>query len=307
MTENNSQFKTDFNTIPTNTKSTSEGENEPIKMRYILLFSILCGLFLNFLQTYIRITMGFLGVGIGSLLAVLLVAKYLLKRRMGDTRRNFTIIAIAFGATRAAEASIGFLFLIWLFINADIYGLSFDPPSWLLPSANVINSRTILSSEWIPPIITHLFLMLVPGIIGLAIGWIIKDYFTKDEEEYPFPSVIQTSTTIDVLVSKETGKGKIFKKWGIIGFIFALVTFPFLAFDLSSPANGYIIGLTLGPIGLALFSAGFIINKQSVSLSVGFSSVLAYSILSLLFIGSKNLLNCIQDITLRSRRTVTCT
>ena len=96
----------------------SELKKEPIKLRYILLFSIMMGLTLNFMQTYIRITMGLLGIGVGTTFAVLLLAKFLLRKRQGDTKRNFTIIAIAYGATQAAEASIGMLFIIWLVLNA---------------------------------------------------------------------------------------------------------------------------------------------------------------------------------------------
>ena len=129
--------------------------------------------------------------------------------------------------------------------------------------------------------------MLVPGIVGLSIGWILKDYFIKNEKDYPFPGVLQTSTTIDVLTEKNSQRGKIFKKWVIIGFVFALLTFPLFALDVSSSVHGYILGLTLGPIGLALFSAGFIINRKSISLSVGLSSLLAYSVLSTVFIGSQ--------------------
>jgi hypothetical protein len=264
-------------------------EENSIKLRYILLFSILSGLFLNFLQTYIRITMGFLGMGVGSLLAILLLAKIVLKKKESDTKKNFTIIAIAFGATQAAEASIGFLFLIWLSLNASIYNLDFNPPSWLLPSSSVINSRILFSTEWITPIFVHLFLMLIPGLIGLAIGWMIKDYFLNNEKEYPFPGVIQTNTTIEVLTSKNSDKWLLFRKWAIIGFLLALITMPFFAFDISSPNNGYIIGLTLGPIGVSLFSVGYIINKQSATLTIGLASIFSYTLLSVFLIGPQDI------------------
>lgn len=264
-------------------------ETEPVKLRYILAFSVVTGLFLNFIQTYIRITMGLLSIGVGSLFSVLLIAKLYLKRKNADTTRNFSIIAIAFGATQAAEASVGFLFLIWLSINSDVFNISFNPPSWLLPSSQVILSRNIFSPEWVIPILVHLFLMLIPGIIGLVIGWVIKERFINNDKDYPFPSVIQTTTTIDVLSSNSSGKGKLLKKWGIIGFLIASVTVPFFALDISNANSGYILGLTLGPIGLALFSAGFLINRKSISFTIGISSVLAYTILSPIFIGPRNL------------------
>lgn len=247
-----------------------------LRMRYVLLTGVGLGLLLNWLSTYLRISMGFLGVGIGSF-SVLLIGKVLFGRYNADSKENLTLTAVAFGATRAAEASVGLLFLIWLFTNESLYNVGFLAPTWLLPSSQTLKSRSLLTVEWVVPLLTHYFLMFVPGLVGLAVGWILKDLFLSNEKEYPFPGVVQTSTVIEVLTENNKTKIKIFKRFGMAGFVFALITFPLMALDLSNPSAGFTFGLYLGPIGVALFGIGFIINNPKISISVAFSSLLAFT------------------------------
>lgn len=257
-----------------------------VSFRYILIWSVFLGLIFNWLATFLRITMGFIGVGIGPM-AALLAVRYFLKKNNADTRENMTLVAISFGATRAAEASIGLLFLIWFATNAETYNITFVPPSWLLPSPEVLASKTLFTSEWIVPLLVHYFLMIVPGMVGIAFGYFAKDKFIHDDETYPFPSVINTNTTVGVLTDEAETKGPLFWKFVVVGFFIALITEPFGALDFSNTAAGYIIGLTLGPVGLALFAAGVLIGSPRVSVSVSISSVLAFSILSVNIIGSQ--------------------
>ncbi|MHA2100398.1 MAG: hypothetical protein ACW99A_17110, partial [Candidatus Kariarchaeaceae archaeon] len=257
-------------------KNESEHFESIVSLRYILVWSIFLGLILNWLATFLRITMGFIGVGIGPM-AALLTVRYFLKKKAADTRQNMALVAISFGATRAAEASIGLLFLIWFATNAATYNITFIPPSWLLPSPEVLASKTIFTSEWIVPLLVHYFLMLVPGLVGIAFGYFAKDKFIHDEETYPFPSVINTNTTVGVLTDEAETRGPLFWKFVVVGFVIALLTEPLGALDFSNTGSGYIIGLTLGPVGLALFAAGVLIGAPKVSVGVSISSVLAYS------------------------------
>ncbi|MHA1727357.1 MAG: OPT/YSL family transporter [Promethearchaeota archaeon] len=253
------------------------------QLGFVLTTGILLGLVLNWLSTYMIITMGFVGFGIGPT-ASLIIAKLLFKKRGADNRSNLTIVAIAFSATAASESAISLLFLIWMFGNASIYDMPFEPPNWFLPSIDVISAKNIFSSEWILPLFTHYFIMIVPGFIGLIIGWVFKDKFIKNKE-YLFPGALQVNTTVDVLTEKSQEKGKIFMRWAIIGFILALCTLPIFVLDFSSSENGFILGIFLGPIGITLLSAGFIMNRPKISIGVSIFSILAYSVLSIFLIG----------------------
>ncbi|MDH5647354.1 MAG: OPT/YSL family transporter, partial [Candidatus Heimdallarchaeota archaeon] len=140
-------------------------------------------------------------------------------------------------------------------------------------------------SEWILPLLFHYFMMLVPGILGLAIGWVYKDKFIHDDETYPFPSIIQTNISIDVLSTEAKTKGPLFLRYTIIGFLFALLTVPLFYLDFSSISKGILIGLFLGPIGVALFSAGVVIGKPKLTFTVSISSLIAYTLISSVIIG----------------------
>ncbi|MCG3218044.1 MAG: OPT/YSL family transporter [Candidatus Heimdallarchaeota archaeon] len=283
------------------TVKTEENENDVLNsnasMRYILMWSVFLGLILNWFATFLRISMGFIGVGIGPMTALLIV-RYFLKKKKAETRENLTLVAISYGATRAAEASIGLLFLIWFATNAEAYNITFVPPSWLLPSQEVLASKTLFTSEWIVPIIVHYFLMIIPGMVGIAFGYYAKDKFIHDDEAFPFPSVIQTNSTVGVLTDEAEEKGPLFWKFVLVGFVFALLTESIIALDFSSVSDGYIIGLMLGPIGISLFAAGMLIGNPKISVSVSASSVLAYSILSISIIGAQNDIGYFEFFTL---------
>lgn len=269
-----------------------EGANNSnmVSLSYVLFWAVILGLMMNWLASYLKISMGFVSVGIGPM-AVLLIGRQILKRKQASTRKNLVTIIIAYGATQAAEASVGILFLLWLATNSSFFGgLSFDPPWWLLPSNEVITSRTLLSVEWVTPLLVHYFLMLVPGILGIIFGWFMKDSFIHNDEAYPFPGMISQNSQVGVLTDEAETRGPIFWKIVRYGFFGALLTIlipGLFVIDLSNVSAGFIFGIMLGPVGLALFAAGILIGKPKVSITPFFSSVLAYSILGMVLVTNR--------------------
>ncbi|MHA2226716.1 MAG: OPT/YSL family transporter [Candidatus Hodarchaeales archaeon] len=243
----------------------------------LALISVILGLTLNWISLFLRITLGFLSIGI-SVFFVLLIAKVLLGNQA--TRQNLAIVSIAYGATTAAEASIGLLFLIWLSENAQFFGSSGVFPSWLLPSADILASKTLFSTEWLVPLAVHFFIMLIPGFAGIILGLYLKRRYLDDDHKYPFPSVAQRSQMVDVLVTNQSDKVRLFRRFLIIGFGFAFVTLFFPVIDFSQPQNGWILGLSLGVIGVALFAIGFIVNNWKITVTASISSLVVYVVLS---------------------------
>ena len=79
-----------------------DGQN--IDLKYVLMIAVPFGLFFNFINLYLSISMGFISIGLGSIFALLL-GKFILGKKGIDKRSNLTLIAIAFGASLSAEAS----------------------------------------------------------------------------------------------------------------------------------------------------------------------------------------------------------
>ncbi len=252
-----------------------DGQN--VDLKYVLMIAVPFGLFFNFINLYLSISMGFISIGLGSIFALLL-GKLLLGKKGIDKRSNLTLIAIAFGASLSAEASRTLLFLIWLALHADgIADFGFDRPAWLLPGDDIINNTIVFSDTWIQPILVHWFLMLVPGVMGILLGLFLKNKFINDDKEYPFPDQIIQTEIINVL-TEQSEKLPLFIKSALLGFVFSALTL-FLGFsyiDISKPQNGWILGLSLGIIGVALFSVGFIINHPKLTFSAGIASVCLY-------------------------------
>ncbi|MFW9998213.1 MAG: hypothetical protein ACFFD4_39595 [Candidatus Odinarchaeota archaeon] len=255
---------------------TAEESDFSTKLK-IAVISVVLGLTLNWISLFLSITLGFLSLGI-SVFFVLLIAKVFLGKQA--TRQNLALVSVAYGATMAAESSIGLLFLIWLSTNASFFGISADFPAWLLPSPEVLASRTIFSAEWLVPLAIHYFLMVIPGFAGIILGLYLKNRYLHDEEKYPFPGVVQRSQMVDVLVVNQSEKVNLFKKFLAIGFVFALVTLFFPVIDFSSPQDGWIFGLSLGVVGLALFAVGFIVGNWKITVTASISSVIVYVFLS---------------------------
>ena len=251
---------------------------EQLPLKKIIIIAIVLGIILNWLAMYLNITLGFISIGISPFFAILISRMFLKRKEV--SKKSLTLISISYGATRAAESAIGLLFLIWLYYNAlPFFGLEFSAPWWLLPSPEVLNSKIVWSQEWIVPLLVHWFLMLVPGIAGILFGYFLAPRFVHNDKKYPFPGTIQVMHQLDVLVENNREKTKTFTRFLLIGFLLATVTlfYPFL--DLSSPTNGWIFGIALGTIGLALFSIGFIIRDPKITIVAGISSVLMYTIL----------------------------
>ncbi|MFX1252435.1 MAG: hypothetical protein ACFFCZ_12595 [Promethearchaeota archaeon] len=244
----------------------------------LLIFSVIIGLVLNWVAFYLSIVLGFLNIGI-STLVILLLAK-LVYRRRELTVKDLALINIAYRGTFAAEASTSLLFLIWLFLNAESFlGIPFAPPSWLLPSSEVLSQRIIFTAEWIVPLLIHWFLMLVPGLLGIILGWKIAPLFITNDKEYVFPAIIQTKVQIDIVAKNDTERRKIFIQWAVIGFLFALLSallLPFIDFS----TNQIILGISFGVVGLAMFSIGFIIRQPKMTVLPIFTGVLFYCLLS---------------------------
>ncbi|MFX1283899.1 MAG: OPT/YSL family transporter [Promethearchaeota archaeon] len=258
-----------------NSEMMEQFESKNHNLTWVLLISIPIGLFFNFINLYLSITMGFVSIGIGAIFALLL-GKIILNQKGLDNKSNLTLVLVSFGASIAAEASTALLFLIWFAQNHDA-SIGFDVPSWLLPSQEIINSRDILNPAWLTPLMVHWFLMLIPGIMGILFALKIRNNFIHDDDEFPFPSQIQQAETINVMTEKAE-KLPIFLKAGLIGFLFsAITTFAgFSYLDVSQPENGWIFGISLGIVGISLFSAGFLIDRPIISLSAAIGSILFY-------------------------------
>ncbi|MFX0084915.1 MAG: hypothetical protein ACFFAU_04510 [Candidatus Hodarchaeota archaeon] len=253
----------------------AETQRESNISKSVVLIGVLVGLGMNWLTLYLNIVIGLLSVGI-SAFVVLLFTKILLREKA--TAQNLTLVSIAYGATSAAEASVGLLFIIWLYNNASSFGFeNFEPPSWLLPSPSVLAERLVLTSEWIFPLLVHYFLMLIPGITGLILGIYLAPKFINNEEEFPFPGVIQRVKTVEVLVTNQASKISLFKRFCTLGFIVALITLFYPVIDFSSINNGVLFGIMLGTVGVTMFSVGFIINNPKISIPAGVSSIVLYT------------------------------
>ncbi len=248
------------------------------KSKSVIFIGIMVGLMMNWLTLYLNVVLGLMSVGI-SAFVVLLFTKILLREKA--TSQNLALVSIAYGATSAAEASIGLLFLIWLYNNAASFGFdNFNPPSWLLPSSSILTDRIVLSSEWIIPLLVHYFLMLIPGISGLILGIYLAPKFINNEEEFPFPGTIQRVKTVEVLVTNQTSKIRLFKRFCALGFIIALITLFYPVIDFSNTNNGLLFGIMLGTIGVTMFSVGFVINNPKISVPAGISSFVLYTVLT---------------------------
>ncbi|MHA2108925.1 MAG: hypothetical protein ACW99R_14575, partial [Candidatus Hodarchaeales archaeon] len=267
-----------MNTSQMNEENQNEYPNDQgIDLKWVLIIAVPFGLFFNFINLYLSISMGFISIGLGGIFALLL-GKFILGKKGIDKRSNLALISIAFGASLSAEASRTLLFLIWLALNADgIANFGFDRPSWLLPGDDIINNTIVFSETWIQPILVHWFLMLVPGVMGILLGLFLKNRFINDDEEYPFPDQIIQTEVINVL-TEQSEKLPLFIKSAFIGFVFSAVTLILgLSYiDISQPQNGWILGLSLGIIGVALFSVGFIIDRPKMTFSAGIASICIY-------------------------------
>ncbi len=266
--------------------STTGKEEKDSHLTYILFWAVIIGLVMNWLSLYLNISMGLVSVGIGPM-AVLLIGKQILRWKQLDTRQNLVIIMIAYGATQAAEAAIGLLFMIWLTKNAVFFfGIPFNPPWWLLPSETILSKRTILSSEWAVPLAVHYFLMLVPGILGIILGYYMKDKFIHDDNSYPFPNMISQTSQVGVLTDEAGTRGPIFWRIAKYGFIVSLLTIlvpGLFIIDISNIPKGFLFGIMLGPVGVSLFAAGILIGKPKITVTPFFVSFLAYSLLGVFF------------------------
>ncbi|MHA2238273.1 MAG: hypothetical protein ACXAB2_07875 [Candidatus Hodarchaeales archaeon] len=178
--------------------------------KLVIFIGVLIGLFMNWLALYLNVVLGLLSVGI-SAFVVLLLIKLMLRSKA--TQKNLSIVSVSYGATSAAEASVGLLFLLWLFKNASTFGFTWDAPSWLLPSAETINNGIILSAEWIVPLIVHYFLMFIPGITGLILGVYLAPKFINNEKDYPFPGTIQRVKAVEVLVTNKKATVNLFVRF----------------------------------------------------------------------------------------------
>ncbi|MFX0086825.1 MAG: OPT/YSL family transporter [Candidatus Hodarchaeota archaeon] len=260
--------------------------NSKYNIRWVLSISIPLGLFFNFINLYLSITMGFISVGIGSIFA-LLIGKLILSCKKYDSKANLSLILIAFGASMAAEASISILFLIWLVQNPDP-AVVLNVPFWLLPSVEIIENRDIFNPAWIPPLITHWFLMVIPGLMGIIFALKISDKFIHNDEEYPFPTQIQNVETISVMTER-TDKIPLFLKCAVVGFLFSAIT-TFVGYsilDFSQPENGWILGISLGVVGVTLFSSGFIIDNYKITLCATIGAIIFYGpVFGPLFLGN---------------------
>ncbi|MFX0182284.1 MAG: OPT/YSL family transporter [Candidatus Hodarchaeota archaeon] len=247
----------------------------------VVFIGVIVGLVMNWLALYLNIILGLLSIGISGFV-VLLVTKLILQKRA--TQSNLALVSVAYGATSAAEASVGLLFLIWLCNNASSFGLTFNAPRWLLPSSEIIATRTILTLEWVVPLITHYFLMFIPGITGLILGIYLAPKFLFNDEEYPFPGTIQRTKTVEVLVTNQRSKVLLFTRFLLVGFIIAAITLFLPVLDFSNTSNGMILGLMLGTVGVTMFAVGLVINNPKITIPAGISSILMYTIISPLLI-----------------------
>ncbi len=242
----------------------------------ILLLSIGVGLIFNWISFYLSIVLGFLSIGVGSLV-ILLIAKMLFRRRE-ITDSELALITIAYRGTTAAEASVGLLFIIWLTFNAKkFFKIDFNPPSWLLPPNEILTSRIILSTTWILPLLVHWFLMLIPGLMGISFGWAIHKKFVENEKDYPFPGIIQTKILISVVASKESKKRQIFVKYAILSFFISFISTIFLPY-LDFSTNRQVIGIMFGIVGVTMFSVGFIVKDPKITIFPFFASLLFYTL-----------------------------
>ena len=243
-----------------------------------VIFGIIIGIAMNWLALYLNIILGLISIGISSFVVLLLTRTFF---RRKATAENLTLVSIAYGATSAAEASISLLFIIWLYQNAASFGLGFSAPTWLLPSDLILADRIIFSLEWIAPLLTHYFLMFIPGITGLILGIYLAPRFIHKDKEYPFPGTIQAIKSVEVLVTNERSKVQLFIRFLFIGFLIALITLIFLpSLDVSNSDSGMIFGLYLGTIGVTMFAVGLIINQPKITIPIGISSVILYTIIS---------------------------
>ncbi|MFX0119479.1 MAG: OPT/YSL family transporter [Candidatus Hodarchaeota archaeon] len=255
---------------------TITGLSETKRSQSVVIIGVIIGVFMNWLALYLNVILGLLSVGISSFV-VLLMVKVLLRDKA--TSENLTLVSVAYGATSSAEASVGLLFLIWLYNNARVYGLSFNPPSWLLPSHEVLSERVVITVEWIIPLLIHYFLMFIPGITGLILGAYLAPKFIHNDEEYPFPGTIQRVKTVEVLVTNQTSKVRLFKKFLAIGFVSAFITLFVPIIDLSNLDSGMIFGIMLGTIGITMFTLGVLINSPKITIPTGIASILTYTLI----------------------------
>ena len=183
----------------------------------VIIIGVLVGLLMNWLALYLNVVLGLLSIGI-SAFVVLVMIKLLLRSRA--TQKNLSIVSVAYGATSAAEASVGLLFLLWLYRNASAFGFNWDAPWWLLPSSETIDNGIILSIEWLVPLLVHYFLMFVPGITGLILGVYLAPKFINNDKEYPFPGTIQRVKTVEVLITNKRSTITLFIRFLILGISF---------------------------------------------------------------------------------------
>ena len=262
--------------------------SEDTSYKSAIVIGTFTGLVFSLISVYLRVTLGVLGAVGGSIIGLLL-AKPILEKSNQLNKKTMTIVLISFSAASAAESKIGILFLIWFANNHSIYGINETYPSWFLPSREVLQNRVLFTTEWLLPLLVHYMLMLIPGLIGIALGkaW-MNNY--NDSEEYPFPGAVQAR----ILAENISGEGKhtsLFYKAIATSFIlvFIMVLFNITMIDLSNPAKGFILGIFLGPVGMALYGSGFLIRKNKITITALITSLSLYIGVSALLIGGKDL------------------
>ncbi len=146
----------------------------------------------------------------------------------------------------------------------------------------------VRSREKITPLLVSMLLMFAPGIFGLMAGWVIAPRFLENDEEFPFPGVIQAKIMAQVFASRTetvTSNRNVFLKWAFIGFLISLMTTLFLpVVDFSS--NRLIVGLILGISGILFFVAGFIVKKPTLTVLPLIMAILFYIIMPMLLLPS---------------------
>ncbi|MHA1722760.1 MAG: OPT/YSL family transporter [Candidatus Baldrarchaeia archaeon] len=233
--------------------------------------------FLNALYTLINSYLGLnFGIGLGFSLVTILLAYTLFHVIMdGTSKQEITTIVVA---------SSGFT--AWWIIATSIYIRIIEPesnlPTWLAPSLKALVKGSMLSPEWIVPILVNIFLIIIPSLLGLIVGLAVADVVLKNKRMvFPFQQI--TGVTINTCLDKGRSVKFLFM-WMGIGFILTFLQYLLAILGLQTISidwtpnlpKGYAFGFM---INLAIIGVSFIIHP-SVSLTLLLAGLAVYFILA---------------------------
>ena len=249
------------------------GRFSALTLRAVALAFLLNAVF-TCVSAYLQINFG-MGLGFGM---VTIVTAYFLFRKMGGTSRQ-EVTATMVMATGGSGVAQMIAFNILFRMTTPSSNL----PTWLVPSAEVLESRRILCIEWLLPVLVNVvFLSLVPTLLGLILGWAVREVVLRNRRMV-FPGYQVNAAAVNACFEGGRSAKRLFT-FLLLGagistlqYVLKALGIEALSFDFTPRLpTGFAFGFLLN---LAIIATGCIISAE-VSLSILASGLFLYFVLA---------------------------